>query len=61
MHFINSLLLSVVGNKAEQKVTFTARSLIINIFFLQWSCYLQQNLHSPKTKHDFFVSNHEYF
>ena len=30
MHFMNSLLLSV-GNKAEQKITFRARSLIINI------------------------------
>ena len=33
MHFIDSLLLSIVGNKAEQKITFRARSLIINIFF----------------------------
>ena len=33
MHFINSLLLLVVGNKAEQKITFRARRLIINIAF----------------------------
>ena len=58
MHFIDSLLLSIVGNKAEQKITSRVPRLIINKFFLQWNCYWLQNLHQPKTKHDFFVSNH---